>query len=226
MLSYLQKHRSLCLLCAFIDTWWNVSQDKLTQVGVVITWCYWCQLGTFPLGCKSMWACSPWKCIVTELAGKYWGHYGPEQLTSLQSTRCLSVQSFVFRSVWLVLRCWSSKPIKINIKSNCSRLLLDLNYLFKLQERCTQYNSERYKRKYSTAGDTAKINEPLKKNVLVLEVEIKLEWVFFPPFSHTHYKHNPTPHTHTNTKPVWEQGLLQLTSMIIIITACAQASVW
>lgn len=115
---------------------------------------------------------------------------------------CFSLSVQKYYDAGLVLRCWSSKPIKINIQSNCSRLLLDLNYLFKLQERCTQYNSERYKRKYSTAGDTAKINEPLKKNVLVLEVEIKLEWVFFPPFSHTHYKHNPTPHTHTNTKPV------------------------
>ncbi len=84
------------------------------------------------------------------------------------------------------------------------------------------HNSEQYKSMYSTGGDTPKINYPLK-NVLVLEVEIKLDGVFFPPFSlptHTHYKckhktHTYTPthlHTHTYTKPTREQGLFQLTS--------------
>lgn len=95
------------------------------------------------------------------------------------------------------MQCWSSKPIKINIKSNCSRLLLDLNYLFKLQERCTQYNSERYKRKYSTAGDTAKINEPLKKKCACVGSGNKIRVGFLPSIlSHTLQTQPHPTHTH------------------------------
>ena len=71
-----------------------------------------------------------------------------------------------------------------------------------MHEKLTQHNREQYERKYSRAGDTHKINYPLK-NVLVLEVEIKFNGLFFPPFSlppHTHTLQMYTQaHTHTHT---------------------------
>lgn len=182
---------SLLLVGFFIGTWWCVLQEKLMQVGVVITWCDWCQLGTIPWGCTSMWVCSPWVCISPELAEPCWGCYwaGTADLASLSGR--LSAPSFVitpsvqkYCHARLVLRTVLSK---INIQRKCYRLLLDLNEWFNLREECFQQWAAQYTRWHPR-------NKWATQECAGVTVEIEFQGVFSLSYSHTHCKPTHTLH--------------------------------
>lgn len=186
-LSHLQKKKTFISLLLvgffFIGTWWGVLQEKLMQVGVVITWCDWCQLGTIPRGCTSMWVRSPWVCISPDPAEKCWGCYwaGTADLASLSGR--LSAPSFVitpsvqkYCHARLVLRTVLSK---INIQRKCYRLLLHLNEWFNLRE-------ERFQQWAAQCTRWHPRNKWATQECAGVTVEIEFQSVFSLSYSLTH----------------------------------------